>query len=344
MFPAIRFAQCFLFAGFAFATASAESFRDPKEILEILEKSKFKYEISQDSSAFFDLRNLDASPVAHAHPDWIVVVDSKGARSLKQQIPTGCAAKEDSAALTAYSAKDYKAAADGYRRAYECDKSFVKALTYVGNSYFGMGKLDSAIFWLRKAIEANPDDYQAHFFLADAYLGRGKADSAYAEFIEAYLRNPNSENLRRFGSVVLDMNGKQLDKSWPVFGFAVDSLPKGARIRMSDMAHLPMATCIAAWTVDPELKSQRKDDDPIQQTRFRNCLANQFLHAATSKRNGRPVDRISEKLARIADGNLIGTMVVWERLARSRPESIYTLPPEVKARIRAYLAEALELR
>lgn len=344
MTPAIRFAHCCLFTGIAFEAASADTFRDPRQILEILEKSKFKYEIAQDSSAFFDLRNLEASPPAYAHPDWIVVVDSKGARSLKQQIPTGCATKEDSAALNAYSAKDYKAAVDGYRRAYECDKSFVKALTYLGNSYYGMGKMDSAVFWLRKAIEANPDDYQAHFFLSDAYLGRGKADSAYVEFVEAYLRNPNSDNLRVFGSVVLDMNGKQLDKSWPVFGFAVDSLSKGARIRISDMAHLSMATCIAAWTVDPALKSLRKDDDRIQQTRFRNCLANQVVHAVTSKEGGRPVDRVSEKLARIADGNLIGAMVVWERLARSRPESIYTLPPEVKARIRAYLEEALQLR
>lgn len=324
--------------------AGAGSFRDPKQILEIIEKSKLRYEISKDSIASFDLRSVDKTPVAQADPNWIVVKDSRGESTLKKLVPSGCAAREDSAALEAYASQDYNAAAAGYRRSYECDRSYVKALTYLGNSFFSMGKMDSAVFWLRKAINANPDDYQARFFLSDAYLTQGKGESAYFEFVEAYLRNPNSENLRNYGKTVMKMNGKRMDESWPVFGFDVQRAKDGAKISLSEMFHLPLATCLAAWMVDPEFESLRKEDDQIQQSRYKNCLANQTVYVASLQSDGKSIDRISEKLVAIVDRKLLGVMIVWERLARSHPESIYLLAGDVKSQIHAYVAEALEIR
>lgn len=325
------------------AGAKESGFRDPKQVFEIIEKSKLKYTIATDSIASFDLRSVDATPLAYAHPNWIVAKDANGQMGLVNQTPKGCAVQEDSLAMIAFTANDYKNAVAKYRAAYECDKSYVKALTYLGNSFFLMEKIDSAKFWFRKAIVANPDDYQAHFFLADAYLTQGKADSAYFEFIEAYLRSPNNPNLLSFGEVVLQQSGKLMDKSWPVFGFSVGSAKDGVKIATSEIHHLSMASCLAAWKFDPEFKGLRKDDDPIQQTQYKNCLANQVVYAMMAKKDGKPLDRVSKKLLRVAELDLVGVMVVWERLSRSHPESIYQLAPEVKAKIHAYLALALEI-
>lgn len=317
--------------------AFAADWASNSEILGIMDKSDLVYAVHSDPKARLDLRDWDSTAEALADPDWVVVTDSVGDRSLRRLEPKGCAVEESKAALRAYNARQYKDAVQGYARAWACDTTWLKAPTYLGNSWFGLGRMDSASRWFREALRRNPDDYQAHFFLADAHLVEGRTDSARFHLSEALLRNRNSPILKQMAERVAKAEGRVVDHGWPVFGVRSERTPRGAKLSIADMGHFALGACLAVWDVDPAMAPRRSKDDAIRQTRLRNCLANQAIFAMTRRDKGDTLDPASAKLVRVVDDGLLAEMVVWEVAARSAPGGIYLLPTEIKERMRRYV-------
>jgi len=309
------------------------------EVVQIMEKSRLEYAIGHDPKARLDLREWDSTPEALADPDWAVVTDSVGGRSLRRLEPRGCAVEESRKALKAYDGRKYMDAVRGYARAWACDTGWTKAPTYLGNSWFGLGRMDSAMHWFREALRRNPDDYQAHFFLADAHLAEGRTDSARFHLAEALMRNRNSPILKLMAERVAKAEGSVVDQGWPVFGVRVERTASGAKLSVSEMGNFSLGACLAVWEVDPALAERRSKDDAIRQTRLRNCLANQAIFAMGRRDRGEKLDPASAKLVRVVEAELLSEMVVWEVAARSAPGGIYLLPADVKERMRRYVEQ-----
>jgi tetratricopeptide (TPR) repeat protein len=90
----------------------------------------------------------------------------------------------------AYSAADLPAAQAAYREALALDPQQYPAAVFIGDTYFRMNKVDSALIWYHNAIAINPHRELAHRYMSGVLLKNHRLDEARDEAIEAILAEP----------------------------------------------------------------------------------------------------------------------------------------------------------
>lgn len=307
-------------------TPTTRKYYESSEIFKMMEASQIHYIVEKDSTAHFDLRELQAME-DQANPEWIVR-ENGGQKELALYEPNFCAASESKMALDAFSGRDFDAALSLYRKAYDCDTNFVKMLTYIGNVHFSRGELPQAIEYFKKSIRRNPYDYQAHYFLSHAFLKLDSLPQAIDEFVEAYILNRKSANLASYSEVLLEKAGYTLRNDHLHFGFSIAPKDKDVEIRLAEGKYAPMAFCLAAYYYEPTLANEGKDDQ-IPQKVVRNCLANQAI--------ANPEGSAEKLWSTLIEKDLFSSVVVWEIGTNVSAQIPYLLPDDVTKQVREYI-------
>lgn len=310
------------------------------EVLALLDSSAVKYTIKDDKAARFDLRKVDFTR-PESNPDWRVVRDSQGNPVLDTfRMPT-CSLRDLQVAGVAMEQEEYRGALAAYKKAYACDTSYSKLLTYIGNVHFFVGELDSAKTYLRASIARNPVDYQAHFFLSDVYRHLGDKDKALDEYAEAVYLNRNGSGVRRYGLTLLDEMGLEFDEDMFVFGFDVSGSAKSAVIiALAEMDNLGIASTIAAWSHDPSFAENRTQPG-WQAEMYWNAIANQVVYWSTEKKPAKARTERQKTLIRLLENRRLRPAVTWEYFANNEPGAIYLASAETRKAVLSYIRETL---
>ena len=117
----------------------------------------------------------------------------------------------------AYSAADLSAAQAAYREALALDPQQYPAAVFIGDTYFRMNKVDSALIWYRNAIAINPRRELAHRYMSGVLLKNHRLDEARDEAIEAILAEPFNPAAR--GALVDWANGTRTRLDSPASTF-----------------------------------------------------------------------------------------------------------------------------
>lgn len=310
------------------------------EVLALLDSSVVKYTIKDDKAARFDLRKVDFIR-PEANPDWRVARDSQGNPRLDSFEMTTCSLRDLQIAGVAMDQEEYREALAAYKKAYACDTSYSKLLTYIGNVHFFVGELDSAKTYLHASIARNPVDYQAHFFLSDVYRHLGDKDKALDEFAEAVYLNRNGSGVRRYGLALLDEMGLEFDEDMFVFGFDVSGSAKtNVTIALADMDNLGIASTIAAWSHDPSFAENRAEPG-WQADMYWNAIANQAIYWSTEKKPAKARTERQKTLIRLLEKRQLKSAVSWEYFANNSPQTIYLGGSETRKSVLSYIRGTL---
>lgn len=310
----------------------------PEQILTLLDTSKLHYTIQFDHELpRYDLKSYYGQRHAPS-PFWYVERDSNALYLRARQEPP-CAFALDTRALEAFAAHDYDKSLAFYRQSLRCAPSHVKTLTWIGNVFLVMGRLDSATFYLRQAIEANSLDYQAHYFLADAYLRMGEARLARSSILHAMVLSGGNLNVMRSAENVLRATGEEIYHQRLLFDFGLRYTSNEVHLvfRDSSASSLVLAACFAAWEREDAFREFKARDDSVGQIRLRHCLLDQALAARSLVENGRELDEGSAYLLDVLDAGLLGPMVLWEVLAGMYPQVVYLVSDAERAELYRYI-------
>lgn len=306
------------------------------EILALIDSSKVKYTIREDRDAKFDLRQADFSR-PEANPEWFVTRDADGKARLDTFQVAPCSKRDLTVAAVALEHDEFGAALLAYKRAYACDTTYAKVLTYIGNVHFFLGELDSARKYLDAAIARNPLDYQAHFFLSDVSRHMGDTARALDEFIEALYLNRNGMGLRQYGLKLLDDLGLEIDEDMYKFRFEVTgSAQNGVIIALPDMTDLGIAATVAAWRHDPSYAANRAVPG-YEAEMYWNAIANQAVYWATDKKISKNPTERQRRFIDLLEARLLKPAVYWEYASNVSPALVYLARPEARAPVLAYI-------
>jgi len=314
-------------------------FKSPQEIIALMEASPLSYAIGYAQDAKFSFSTFtEGEPLAD--PAWYARKEKDGwtVDALKEP---ACSETLSAPAMEAMAARKYDESVRLYKAAYACDPRYVKNLTYIGNVFFYLGRMDSAETYLRRALAANPLDYQAHFFLADVHDHLGRPDSVRSELIHALLLNRHNPTVKSFARSFFAGHGSTLRDDPFVLGFRVARRDDKVSIDLGEMKHAPAATCLAVWQHDSAMAPARQADDPLHRNLLRNVLGNQCVYGLGKAKDRDTLDAATRTLVSVAEDGLLPTMILWEQASRLSPAVVYSLPPEERDRIRTYIGKYL---
>jgi len=133
------------------------------------------------------------------------------------------AQKEFDTAEKYFSKKDFNKSKLYYEKALALQPDFYKAIIYIGDSYWYLENMDSAIYYFRKGIEMNPDLLEPRKYLVDA-LGFSKRDEeAVHECIEAICIYPDQSMFIKYSDLI-ERKGKKFDQKWMKRGSEINSI------------------------------------------------------------------------------------------------------------------------
>jgi len=202
-------------------------------------------------------------------------------------------------------------------------------------------KLDTAEFYFKKSIALNPLEYQAYFFLADTYVKLGRHDEAMDMITMAYMLNKPSGSIFNAVKRIIDMSGYKINEDRFLIpgGFEIIN-PNKVNLYIpsaKESAWFPFIICQACWAAEDELKELITPNDPLDMIQHENCLINLIIFVAQKLEKG---ETVSENEKRIHDAMLDGhknSILFWEFAAIKRPEVIYLIPKEQRAKIVEYI-------
>jgi len=112
-----------------------------------------------------------------------------------------------------FSHKDYKNSKVHYIKALSQQPDYYKATIYLGDSYWYLNNIDSAIYYFRKGIEKNPKLLEPRKYLVDALAYAKKNEEAKKECIEAIWIYPDKSMFMKYSDLV-KREGKTFNRHW----------------------------------------------------------------------------------------------------------------------------------
>jgi tetratricopeptide (TPR) repeat protein len=123
------------------------------------------------------------------------------------------AKKEFNLAEDFFNHRDYKNSKVHYIKALSLQPDYYKATIYLGDSYWYLNNIDSAIYYFRKGIEKNPKLLEPKKYLVDALAYAKKNEEAKNESIEAIWIYPDKSMFLKYSDLV-KREGKTFNKHW----------------------------------------------------------------------------------------------------------------------------------
>ncbi len=130
-----------------------------------------------------------------------------------------------SAAEDSFSHKKYTDAICLYRNALKAYPDYYKANIYLGDSYWYLEKMDSALFYFRKGIARCPDLLEPKKYLVDALAYEKKNEEAKGVCIEAICIYPDVSMFAKYDDL-LKREGKKLNMHWMPRDFDLNTCSK----------------------------------------------------------------------------------------------------------------------
>lgn len=119
--------------------------------------------------------------------------------------------------------KDYNNSKKYYQNALSIEPNFYKATIYLGDSYWYLNNMDSAIYYFRKGIAMNPDLLEPRKYLVDALGYSKKNEEAKKECINAIYIYPDQSMFMKYADLV-NREGKTFNKHWVKRGCEINSV------------------------------------------------------------------------------------------------------------------------
>jgi tetratricopeptide (TPR) repeat protein len=119
--------------------------------------------------------------------------------------------------------KDYSNSKIHYQNALSIKPDYYKATIYLGDSYWYLNNMDSAIHYFRKGIEMNPDLLEPRKYLVDALGYSKKNEEAKKECIDAIYIYPDQSMLMKYSNL-LEREDKKINKHWAKRGCEINSI------------------------------------------------------------------------------------------------------------------------
>lgn len=113
----------------------------------------------------------------------------------------------------AFAKKDYQGAIAGYRDALRIDPHHYKATLYIGDCYYGMKQMDSAIVYFNAAKAMQPELMEPRKYLVDALGGAHQNEAAMQEAMGTFLVYPDESMFLKTADLC-DREGKTLERHW----------------------------------------------------------------------------------------------------------------------------------
>ena len=109
--------------------------------------------------------------------------------------------------------KDYPNTKLHYQLALRISPDYYKATIYLGDTYWHLNKLDSAIYYFKKGIELQPASIEPHIYLLEALIALKKNDEVKNEFENALAVYPD---IMLFNKMVnfYKQQGVSVNKHW----------------------------------------------------------------------------------------------------------------------------------
>lgn len=109
--------------------------------------------------------------------------------------------------------KNYGKAKEFYAKALSHDSAYYKAMIYLGDSYWHIKQMDSAVYYFRKGIQLYPDLLEPRKYLVDVLAYQEENESAIEECFEAIYLYPDESMYIKL-SDLLKRTGYKMNATW----------------------------------------------------------------------------------------------------------------------------------
>lgn len=122
-----------------------------------------------------------------------------------------------------FTKKDFKNAKNYYYKAYQADTSYYKACIYLGDSYWYLDDMDSAVYYFSRGIALCPTLLEPRKYIVDALAYSGDDAKAIDQFFETLYIYPDESMFLKYGSL-LKNKGKVFNRHWVPRGCQVNGI------------------------------------------------------------------------------------------------------------------------
>jgi tetratricopeptide (TPR) repeat protein len=347
-----------LFAAIAIAgSAFAADALTPADYLQIMEKSKLRYNVlaepSKTPAEEFTCPRRDAA---------MRVVAKDGERSLVQWTMRPAAEKliEEGEAL--FQAKQYAAAAEKYKAATEADPEAVVAwFSWADALLFGANDAARALELYDKAIALDPTLPLGYFFQSTAYRRVGRMPEAREAVIQALSRYPGYEGIWQgleANPAALGVKPVVRHRFSPPAGYLGTKGKNGIDVFIgTDGERAGYAMCKAVWANEPRFAKERGGSKGWSLTEERACVINQLWMAFNAtesrleeeaKKQGRTLSPeegtvtsalppLERHLSEVTRQQLLDGYILFEIIGQRCPLALSLIDDESKAQIEKYV-------
>jgi tetratricopeptide (TPR) repeat protein len=119
--------------------------------------------------------------------------------------------------------KDFINSKKQYQEALSIDSNYYDATIYLGDCYWYLGEMDSAIYYFHKGIAMCPDQLEPRKYLVDALAYSKKNMEAKKECIEALYIYPDISMFMKFSDLA-KQEGKKFNRHWIKRGCEINTI------------------------------------------------------------------------------------------------------------------------
>lgn len=308
----------------------AQQLHSPKELFEIMDKSKLVYTFSElENPVLPEDRNMKLNFNT-------VYQVTESDRIATYQYDLKEEAKEVLERAEAYFQDgEYLQARAAYLEVLEIDPKYYKVMTYIGQTYGIEKDFGKAMKWYKKTIKLNPIDYMAHWFLADVYFVKGNLNKAVEEITTAKILNRNNPRIQQ--SLEMIYAKKKLStENWDfVPQVAIDSLDSvGVQVAAAP-GWVGYAIAKAVWQYEPGYpQSMGVEPGNLTTIEERECLLGLLLAADDEELGDDPI--VKTLVAAVGEKTL-DAYILYEVMLPQYPAIAYQLTENQIKRIRDYI-------
>lgn len=307
----------------------AQRYHDPAEILRMVEKSTYTYELDQIDKHSVGMMKVPATVDYGIYlkrlPDGSIVVQSF--QNEYGQNPDYAACFQN--AEDAFSKDSLDAARYWYKKVLDVASNQSQVMTYIGQTYENEKDYEAAFPWFRRAIDTNYYDYNAHWFLADDLVLTHHVDEAVKEILIAMVLNRNHQRISTSLKINLQI-AKKPYVDW-AFGprYEIDSTgDKHISIKCDTtyMEWLSYALCKALWAYEPGYRDSMLvgvNEEPLV-VEEKECFLSVL---AVIENSGKPTqDPILQTAQKALAAGKFTEFVVYDVILPSHPNFVFKLP------------------
>lgn len=310
-----------------------DGFRDPKDILEIMNKSTVLYEI-----------NILKKPIPKPDfqfeinlAEYYRVEQEEGFITEKVELSEEDLERKE-VAEKHFQQKEYAAARAIYTELFEKYPNYSKLQTYIGQTHHLEGNNAPARLAYKAAIESNPIDYMAYWFMGNLLWEEGQKEAALKSYLTAHILNRNHPILAQNLEQMLTAMGYNYEP-W-VFNpqVEVEEYEEG-KVRLSaDEQWIAYAMAQAVWNYDDDFRKEMGlEDDEYSTVADRDAIGGFYVLNFDNKKMQR--EPFFKTLRATIEANRLDAYIVYEALLVKDPFLAYQLKEKDLEMIRTYLTE-----